>query len=331
MSNVLITGGAGFIGFHQAKHCLENGHRVTVIDNLNSYYDKELKLARISNLAKYDNFLFHNLDLKDTKQLSDLFKSASFEFIYHFAAQAGVRYSFENPEIYFSSNVEGTYNLLETARQNYITKIFFSSTSSVYGDTKPIPFKESNKLQPIQFYALTKILGEELCAFFSKTYNLDITVFRFFTVYGPWGRPDMALFKFTDAILRDSEISLFNHGNHSRSFTYIDDVIHFLSKALTIELPQKFNVINLGNPKSVSLLHLIDQMEKIIGKKFLIKNHDIQPGDMINTLPDLKNLNMLLGNHLFTPIDVGVRKFLDWHRFYYPVKWEGLKSNLSSS
>ena len=327
MANILITGGAGFIGFHQSVKCLESGHNILVIDNLNSYYDRNLKLDRIKSLSKYKNFSFHNIDLNDANSVSNIFKTNAFEFIYHFAAQAGVRYSFQNPEIYFKSNVNGTYNLLEAARHNSIKKLIFGSTSSVYGDSKPIPFKESNKLLPLQFYALTKIIGEEMCAFYSRLYNIDVTVFRFFTVYGPWGRPDMALFKFTDSVLDNSEINVFNQGNHSRSFTYIDDFTHYLSKALTIDFPQKFNIINLGNPKSVPLLQIIDELERAIGKKFQIKSLDKQPGDMLETLPNLENLYTLLGDHLFTPIDVGVKEFLAWHKVYYPLKWNNSKTN----
>lgn len=327
MSKILITGGAGFIGFHLAKNFLEQNSNVVVLDNLNTYYDINLKAGRLKVLEKYPNFHFLKVDISDKNSLDSIFQEQSFDYIFHLAAQAGVRYSFENPDLYFKSNVEGTFNLLEQTKKSSIKRLVFGSTSSVYGDSTPIPFKETNVLSPLQLYATTKILSEQMCSYYSKHYSIPTTIFRFFTVYGPWGRPDMALFKFLDLYLKNESIEIYNHGNHSRSFTYIDDVIHYLVKSININTSNINDVYNLGNPNSVSLMQMLNYLEKIIDSKFEINYLDKQEGDMLETKPDLSKLFSTFGTREFVKLDNGIGNFLEWHKSYYAKAWAGRGSN----
>ncbi len=327
MESVLVTGGAGFIGFHLCQRLLDLGFRVTAVDDLNSYYDPILKKSRLSLLKNFKNLEFHKIDISIKDQINPLICDSNFTYIFHLAAQAGVRYSFENPDIYFKSNVEGTYNILESIKTNPNISLIFTSTSSIYGDSKPLPFKENNNLQPIQFYAFTKKINEELIQFYSKQFSINAIVFRLFTVYGPWGRPDMALFKFTDSILNNIPIEVYNNANHKRSFTYVDDVIDYLVKALSHTNKSGFNIYNLGSSNSVDLAYFIKILTDQIGLPFSTEYKERQKGDMLETMPDSNKLFASFGQIPFTPIEVGVKKFLDWHKLYFESKWAGRGSN----
>jgi len=327
MSQILITGGAGFIGYHLANNLLEKNSNVLVLDDLNPYYDINLKAARIKVLEKHANFQFFNMDISNKQALESVFQGKSFDYIFHLAAQAGVRYSFENPDVYFKSNVEGTFNLLEQAKKSSVKRLVFGSTSSVYGDSTPIPFKESNVLSPLQFYATTKILSEQMCSYYSKQYGIPTSIFRFFTVYGPWGRPDMALFKFLDLYLKNKSIEIYNHGNHNRSFTYIDDVIHYLIKSINTNTSNLNEVYNLGSPDSVSLMQMLNYLEKFLDSKFEINFLSKQEGDMLETKPDLNKLFSTFGTHEFIMLEDGISNFLKWHKSYYAKAWAGRGSN----
>jgi UDP-glucuronate 4-epimerase len=317
--NILITGSAGFIGYSLCQELLSQGHDVTGVDNLNKYYDIDLKIKRTNNLLenKYDGkFKFVEFDLRS--EMNDFRRNlkGEFEFVYHLAAQAGVRYSLSHPEEYFSNNVTGTYNLLEFLRKTSKSQLIFASTSSVYGNTINFPQKESDPKVPIQFYATTKIMCENMCEMYSKVFELKITTFRFFTVYGEWGRPDMALFKFAQAITNNKSIDIYNKGEHERSFTYIQDVIFYLKKVLAIKLPN-YAVFNLGNPTSTSLTRMISELENNLGavskKNFL----NLQFGDVVKTQADTTILFNTFGEVKFKSIEYGVAKFSDWYKSYY--------------
>lgn len=323
MSDILITGAAGFIGFSLAKELVLAGHNVVGLDNMNSYYDPELKNQRIANLknhaGKLKNFKFIKLDLEDMPGLRSILKNQRFDYIYHFAAQAGVRFSLENPRKYFESNVVGTFNLIELLRSSSIKRLFLASTSSIYGNGTKSIVTESDAVNPIQFYAVSKEIDEIMCKIYSKIYDINVTIFRFFTVYGPWGRPDMALFKFVKSIIEQRPIEIYNNGNHKRSFTYIDDVVYYLRKALETEFDDKFAIYNLGSPKSVELLNFIKLIENnlqiAVQKKFL----PLQFGDVHGNLPNVNKLINKFGNHEFIDVEVGINNFISWYKSYYRV------------
>jgi UDP-glucuronate 4-epimerase len=323
---ILVTGAAGFVGSSLTFRLINQGFNVVGVDNLNEYYDVNLKLNRLNRInhlssEKNINFVFEKVDIENRVELNHLFNKYDFEYIFHFAAQAGVRFSYQNPQKYFDTNVVGTYNILESIRKKNIKRFFFSSTSSVYGNSNKVFFKENQELKPIQFYATTKLINEKTLESYSELYDLDVTIFRFFTVYGPYGRPDMSIHKFVSAILSNQEIEVFNFGNHNRSFTFIDDIIHYLMKALENEskLASGISVYNLGNPKSVSLEDLIQNLTNILSKPVKKKYLPLQKGDVFSTTPDIHKIVKALGPHEFTEIYDGLIQFTNWYKSYYKI------------
>ncbi len=317
---ILITGAAGFIGYFISKKLLSLNKTIIGIDNLNEYYDVKIKKDRIKNLKNYNNFQFIKIDLGDFKKLDNLFKKYKIRYVIHLAAQAGVRYSIKNPNIYFKNNIEGFFNILELSRKYKIKHLIFASTSSVYGNSKEFPLKESeNTDKPLSFYAATKKSNEIMAHSYSNIYKIPSTAVRFFTVYGPFGRPDMALFKFTNKILNNKEINLFNNGKHIRDFTYIDDIISGLLRL--INRPSKktipYQVYNIGNGNPQKLIKYLRAIEKNLNKKAKIKNLPLQKGDVIKTHADIKLINKKVNYNSNTEIDEGIKIFIKWYRNYY--------------
>jgi len=322
--NVLITGVAGFIGFNLAKNLIKN-FKVVGIDNINSYYSQKLKKDRINNL-KSKNFKFYKLDITQTKKLTRIIKKNKITHIVHLAAQAGVRYSLKFPQKYFHSNLLGTFSVLECCKNLKIKNLLLASTSSVYGDTKQKFFKENFSADnPIQFYAATKRSSEIMAYSYSSLYKIPTICMRFFTVYGPWGRPDMAYFKFTKNIIENKKIDIFNHGKHTRDFTYIDDVI-FMIKSLLKKPPDikkktndnaPYRVFNLSAGKNVQLMSYVNEIKKNLGKKVRINYLSLQTGDMINTRSSTKQLKKYISVKTTTNYKDGIRKFIKWYKNYY--------------
>jgi UDP-glucuronate 4-epimerase len=311
----LVTGAAGFIGFHVAKSLLKDGVKVIGIDNLNPYYDVSLKKARLEQLTIQHNFTFYHEDIKDLGALKNIFSGHKIERICNLAAQAGVRYSMEDPFVYLESNIKGFLNLLEMARQHPLNNFVYASSSSVYGNNKELPFRvEDNVDTPISLYAATKKSNELMAYTYSHLFNIPLTGLRYFTVYGPWGRPDMALFLFTSAILKGRAIDIYNFGKMKRDFTYIDDIVNGTISSL--DNPFKYEIFNLGNSKTVELMELIKIVEQELGvnakKKFL----PLQPGDVPETYADIDKAKNMLGYNPKTSISSGVKKFIAWYREY---------------
>ena len=320
---ILVTGCAGFIGFHLSNYLLKQNLEVIGIDNLNEYYDVNLKKTRISLLKKFKNFKFNKFDLIKKNRLNEIIKKNKISYIVHLAAQAGVRYSIQNPQTYFINNLEVFFNILETSKTNKIKHLIFASTSSVYGENTKFPLNENdNTDNPISFYAATKKSNEVLAHSYSYIYKLPCTALRFFTVYGPFGRPDMALFKFTKKILQNKKIELYNHGNHFRDFTYIADIIDGITPI--IKKPKKdkipFNIFNIGKGKSQKLISYLNSIEKKLNKKAKIKKMSLQLGDIKKTHSDVSLLNKYSGYSPTTDIDKGVSDFIDWYLEYYKIK-----------
>jgi len=331
---VLVTGAAGFIGFHLAKRLLASGHQVVGVDNMNPYYDVSLKEARLEDLKKEANFKFSQFDLCDRPQLEGLFDKQGFEVVVNLAAQAGVRYSLENPYAYVDSNLVGFINILECCRHKATKHLVFASSSSVYGANTRMPFSVHHNVDhPVSLYAATKKANELMAHTYSHLYRLPCTGLRFFTVYGPWGRPDMALFLFTRAILEDKPIKVFNHGKMQRDFTYIDDIIEGVVRVMG-RLPQAnsawsgdapdpgtsaapYKVYNIGNNRPVELTKFIEVIEDVLGKKAKKELMDIQPGDVAATYADVDDLMKDVGFKPATPIEVGVAGFVKWFKDYY--------------
>ena len=316
---ILVTGSAGFIGFHVSDYLLKNNNTVIGIDNINDYYDVNLKKSRLKILKKNKNFFFYKFDLINANKLEDLIKKFKVKYIVHLAAQAGVRYSIENPKTYFKNNLEVFFNILEASKKNNIKHLIFASTSSVYGENNNFPLKENdNTDKPISFYAATKKSNEILAHSYSYIYNLPCTALRFFTVYGPYGRPDMALFKFTKNILENKKIQLYNNGNHSRDFTYITDIVSgifsILKKNNTKNL---FNTFNIGNGNSRKLKDYLKTIEKKLNKNAKIINLPLQLGDIKKTHSDISLLNKYSNYLPETDIEEGINNFIDWYLKYY--------------
>ncbi len=332
---VLVTGCAGFIGFHFSKRLLDiEGYRVIGIDNLNPYYSVSLKEDRLNILKKYHGFDFYKISIEDRQKLETIFLESKIDYVVHFAAQAGVRYSLKDPYSYIDSNIVAFINLLECCRHNKIKHFVFASSSSVYGLNTKMPFSvKDNVDHPISLYAATKKSNELMAHTYSYLYNLPCTGLRFFTVYGPWGRPDMALFKFTKAILEGTPIDVYNFGKMERDFTYIDDIVEGVFRVMH-HLPKPdpswrgdspnpsssicpYKIYNIGNNKSVSLEYFIEVIEKTLGKKAIKNYMEMQPGDVPKTYADIEELTKDVGFYPKTTIEEGIPKFIEWYIEYY--------------
>jgi len=334
MKKIIITGSAGFIGASLCIKLLKRGDNIIGIDNHNDYYDPKIKEARIERLAKYSNYQHYRIDLKDEKNLNKIFKDHKPQKVVNLAAQAGVRYSMENPLAYINSNIVGFAHILENCRLHKIKHLVYASTSSVYGANTKMPFSEHHSVNhPLSVYAASKKSNELMAHTYSYLYQLPTTGLRFFTVYGPWGRPDMALFKFTKAILEEKPIDVFNYGKHTRDFTYIDDIVEGVIKTLdnpaignvnwnsdqpdpaTSRAP--WRIYNIGNNKPVQLMDYIDALEKTLGKKAKINFLSLQPGDVPDTYANTDNLNEKFNYKPSTSVTEGVSNFVAWYKDYY--------------
>ncbi|MBD2414688.1 capsular biosynthesis protein CpsI [Nostoc calcicola FACHB-389] len=331
---ILVTGAAGFIGFHLSKRLLNLGQEVIGLDNLNNYYDVSLKNARLDQLNEQKLFNFYKLDLCDREKLNELFTFHQFDIVVNLAAQAGVRYSLTNPYIYVDSNLVGFINILEGCRHSKVKHLVFASSSSVYGANTKLPFSvHDNVDHPASLYAATKKANELMAHTYSYLYNLPTTGLRFFTVYGPWGRPDMALFIFTKAILEDNPIDVFNHGQMRRDFTYIDDVVEGVVRVINkIPRPNShcseahpgtsnapYKIYNIGNNQPIELIQFIECIENCLGKKAKKNMLPIQLGDVPQTYANIDDLFQDIGFMPNTSIEVGIRNFIKWYKYYYKV------------
>ena len=316
---ILITGAAGFIGFHVAKNLLAKKKKLILIDNLNKYYDQNLKKKRIKELKKIDkNIIFRKLDISNHKKLSQIFSSYKIDKVLNLAAQAGVRYSIKKPEAYFQTNLLGFFNILECSRIFKVKKLVYASTSSVYGSEKKSPLNENFPANdPIQFYAATKGSNELMAKAYSKIYKIKAIGLRYFTVYGPWGRPDMALFKFTKNILEKKPIQVFNHGNHLRDFTYVDDVSRATILTLNLKIKNNHEIFNIGKGKSDNLKKYISLIEKILNLKAKKKLLKLQTGDIKSTLACNKKFFLYSKFKPKIKIEDGIRRFIEWYLWYY--------------
>ena len=331
---ILITGSAGFIGFSLSLKLLNKGLELVGIDNHNDYYDPLLKEARVSILKKFSNYSHFKKDISDQEFISDIFKKIKPTIVVNLAAQAGVRYSIRNPSAYIKSNINGFLNILEGCRHNKVDNLLYASSSSVYGSNTKIPFKTNEGVDhPLSLYAATKRSNELMAHTYSHLYNLPTTGLRFFTVYGPWGRPDMALFKFTRNILREKPIDVFNFGNHKRDFTYIDDITEILS--IIINNPAKpnlnwdshnpdpssssapFKIYNVGNNKPIDLMDYIHAIEKALQKKAIINLLPLQPGDVNTTFANVDDLIKDFKYRPNTNIKTGISNFINWYKEFY--------------
>lgn len=324
----LVTGAAGFIGNFVAERLCQLGHEVIGLDNLNDYYDPALKLARLKRIEHFNNFSFIKMELADREAIADLFANEKFERVIHLAAQAGVRYSIENPMAYIDSNVVGMATILEGCRHNNVKHLVYASSSSVYGANTKIPFAEEDRVDhPVSLYAATKKSNELMAHTYSHLYSLATTGLRFFTVYGPWGRPDMAPFLFTDAIANDREIKVFNNGEMQRDFTYIDDIVEGIIRIQdhvrcvesgnTKEGSQYYRLFNIGNNQPVQLESFINTIENALAKKANKKYLPMQDGDVVRTYADIEELNKQIGFKPETNLQDGINKFVKWYSEFY--------------
>jgi len=319
----LVTGAAGFIGMHISKELLDLGCTIIGLDNMNDYYDVNLKYARLDMLKKYHRFTFSKIDMADKESLGLVFKENSIDVVINLAAQAGVRYSIENPDAYIQSNIMGFFNILENCRRHHIKHLIYASSSSVYGANKKVPFAVEDKVDsPVSLYAATKKSNELMAYTYSHLYKIPSTGLRFFTVYGPYGRPDMAYFSFTKAIMEDKPIKVFNNGDMYRDFTYIEDVVNGVlplienSPVLSTEgVPYK--IYNIGNNRPEKLMDFIRVIEDAVGKKAVKEFCPLQPGDVYQTFADVKELMEDVGFRPSTPISVGINKFVAWYKDFY--------------
>lgn len=333
---VLVTGAAGFIGFHLSRRILHAGDVVVGLDNLNDYYDVRLKEARLRQLREEKDFRFVKMSLEDREGISDLFRTGRFDCVVNMAAQAGVRYSLVNPYSYVDSNIVGFLNILEGCRHNKVKHLVLASSSSVYGANTKMPFSVHHNVDhPVSLYAATKKANELMAHTYASLYGLPCTGLRFFTVYGPWGRPDMALFLFTKAILEDRPIDVFNYGKMQRDFTYIDDIVEGVFRVMhKIPGPDPgwdgnspdsatsyapYRLYNIGNHNPVELMKYIEVLENCLGKKAHKNLLPLQPGDVPATYADVEDLTKDVGFKPSTPVEEGIRKFVEWYREYYRV------------
>jgi UDP-glucuronate 4-epimerase len=336
MSKTLVTGVAGFIGFHVARRLLADGYEVVGIDNLNPYYDVHLKEDRLLCLRHEQNFEFLKLDIRDNDAIAALFAHYSVDHVVHLAAQAGVRHSIENPRVYIDTNVMGFLNILEACRRNHVKHLVYASSSSVYGANTDIPFSVHHSADhPVSLYAASKKANEMMAHAYSHLYRLPTTGLRFFTVYGPWGRPDMAVFLFTRAILASEPIDVFNYGNMLRDFTYIDDIVEGVVRVLAKTAEPDLNwagdhpdpasssapyrIYNIGNSQPVRLDRFIDVLGGCLGMSVIKRRLPLQPGDVPETEADVQDLILDVGYSPSTAIEVGLQNFVDWYREYYSV------------
>lgn len=343
---VLVTGAAGFIGFHLCKRLLDDGNEVIGIDNLNDYYDVNLKLGRLNILGKYNNFTFHKIDIADLPAMEALFSDqlktqnsklkTSFDVVINLAAQAGVRYSLKNPHSYIDSNIVGFTNILECCRHHKIKHLVFASSSSIYGMNDKIPFSVSDNVDhPVSLYAASKKANELMAHTYAHLYGLPCTGLRFFTVYGPWGRPDMAYFSFTKAIMEGKSINVYNYGKMKRDFTYIDDIIEGVVRVIN-KIPQPnpnwdrnnpdpgssyapYKLYNIGNNNPVELIKFIEILETNIGEKAQKNMQPMQQGDVPITYADIDDLMKDVGFKPSTPLEEGIKKFIDWYLNYFSI------------
>jgi UDP-glucuronate 4-epimerase len=336
MRNILVTGAAGFIGYHVSKRFLDAGDAVVGLDNVSDYYDVNLKMARLALLKENPSFRFVRMDIADREGMAGLFREESFELVVHLAAQAGVRYSLVNPYAYVDSNVVGFIHILEGCRSRNVRHLVFASSSSVYGANTLMPFcAHHNVDHPLSLYAATKKANELMAHTYASLYKLPCTGLRFFTVYGPWGRPDMALFLFTKAILQDQPIDVYNQGNMQRDFTFIDDIVEGIYRvSASIPAPNPawrgdrpdpatsfapYKIYNIGNNSPVALLDFIACLEKSLNRKAKKNFLPLQPGDVPATCADVDDLMATVGFKPATPITEGIEKFVSWYREYYQV------------
>ena len=334
---ILLTGAAGFIGYHVTERLLAAGHQVTGIDNLNDYYEVSLKQARLARIESRPNFRFLKLDLADRAAMAELFAREGFERVIHLGAQAGVRYSIDNPHAYADANLVGHLNVLEGCRQNGVGHLLYASSSSVYGLNRKTPFSTSDSVDhPVSLYAATKKANELMSHSYAHLYGLPTTGLRFFTVYGPWGRPDMALFKFTQAILAGHPIDVYNQGDMRRDFTYIDDIAEAVVRLMTViptrnpdwtvesgspaESCAPYRVYNIGNSQPVQLTEFIHELELALGVSAKMNLLPMQPGDVLETSADTSALAAAIGFKPHTPLADGLARFVGWYRDYYRLR-----------
>ncbi len=331
MQEVLITGAAGFIGYHTARKLLESGLRVTGIDNLNDYYDPQLKLRRLAECGiditgaksgktavsrRYPAYTFRRMDISDKEKIDGLFGEKHFDLVIHLAAQPGARYSVENPASYINTNVIGFFNILEACRHHPPQHLVYASSSSIYGNNEKTPYAESDITDsPASLYGATKKSNELMAYAYSHLYKIPMTGLRFFTVYGPWGRPDMVYFKFMKAILEEKPIDVYNHGKLKRDYTYIDDIVEGISNLIPMipegDVPHQ--VFNIGNSEPVELLHFIETLENLLGKKAIRNMLPMQQGDVMTTFADTAKLEAHCGYKPYTSLENGLKRFADWY------------------
>ncbi|NJD91164.1 MAG: NAD-dependent epimerase [Geobacter sp.] len=336
MRNVLVTGAAGFIGYHLCQRLLASGDRVVGLDNLNDYYEVNLKLARLERLTCQPSFSFRKMDLADRGAMAALFEGEQFDVVVNLAAQAGVRYSLKNPNAYIDSNIVGFTNVLEGCRHSGVKHLVYASSSSVYGANTRMPFSvHQNVDHPLSLYAASKKANELMAHTYSNLFNLPTTGLRFFTVYGPWGRPDMALFLFSKAILEGRPIDVFNNGLMQRDFTYVDDIVEGVARVMDkvptadsswsgeapdpASSPAPYKIYNIGNNKPIELLRFIEVLEECLGKKAVKNMLPLQPGDVLATYADIEDLTQAVGFRPATSIETGIARFVAWYRSYYNV------------
>jgi len=332
---ILVTGSSGFIGFHLSKLLLKKGHKVLGVDCMNNYYDVNLKKARLNILKNYKNFLFIKTSIENEKKIKNIFKKFKPDFVIHLAAQAGVRYSIDKPRVYLKSNIDGSFNIIEYSYKFGVKHLIMASSSSVYGANKKIPFKEIDKTESqLSIYASTKKTNESMAHSYSNIWKIPITMLRFFTVYGPWGRPDMALFKFTEGILKDNPIDIYNNGNMFRDFTYIEDIIKGIYLLLN-KIPNKkqlgkfkndslsevapFRILNIGNSKKIPLLDFLNEIEFRLNKKAIRNYMPLQKGDVKETLSNINLIKSLTKYNPKTNYKKGIKEFIKWYKLYYRI------------
>lgn len=333
---ILVTGAAGFIGYFLSQRLLDIGCSVIGIDNLNDYYDVNLKHARLDLLKLYDGFMFHKVDISDKSEIDKLFSEERFDIVVNLAAQAGVRYSITNPDAYINSNIIGFYNILEACRHNPVEHLVYASSSSVYGTNKKVPYSIEDKVDnPVSLYAATKKSNELMAHVYSKLYKIPTTGLRFFTVYGPMGRPDMAYFSFTNKIVKGEKVQIFNFGNMKRDFTYIDDIITGVVNVMG-KIPEEsedgapYKIYNIGNNKPEDLLHFVEILEKCLMREGIINKPvekeflPMQPGDVYQTYADVDDLVRDFGFKPDTVLEEGLSRFVKWYKDYYKIGEKGV-------